>query len=260
MTQTPDPQRALPHYPIESVDRALRLLAMLGATREIRLSDARDALGVGQSTAHRLMAMLVYHGFAAQDPLSRAYRAGPALVEIGLSAVRQLDLRSVARPVMQTLAAETGETIHVGLLEQDRIRYLDTVESSHALRVGGRVGRLSPAHATSMGKAILARLDDRQVLALYPGRTLERVTDRTTARRADLLAELQEVRRTGYAVNLGESEEGVTSVGAAIMHPGGGPVGGLSIAAPLSRMTRQKREIHAALLVEGCAKITVALG
>src|ERR1035438_10045069 len=99
-----------PQYPVESVDRALRLLLMFREHQEIRLSSVRDELQVGQSTAHRLMAMLVYHGFATQDPATRVYRAGPALFEIGLSVVNKLDIRAAARPVLESLAAATGET------------------------------------------------------------------------------------------------------------------------------------------------------
>jgi DNA-binding IclR family transcriptional regulator len=80
--------QAAPAYPIASVDNALRLLMLFRDTPRVRLSEASEHLGVAHSTAHRLMAMLAYHGFVRQEPGSRAYLAGPALVEIGLAAVR----------------------------------------------------------------------------------------------------------------------------------------------------------------------------
>ena len=131
-----------PAYPIASVDNALRLLMLFRAEPRVRLSDASEHLGVAHSTAHRLMAMLAYHGFVRQEPDSRAYVAGPALVEIGLAAVRQLDIRRHARPVLESLASSLGETVHLAVLEGGNVRYLDAVESSRALRVGGadRVG------------------------------------------------------------------------------------------------------------------------
>lgn len=248
-----------PQYPLESVDRALRLLLMFRERPQIRISDARDELNVGQSTAHRLMAMLVYHGFAAQDPATRAYRAGPALLEIGLSVVSNLDIRSVAHPVLEELAAVTGETVHLGVLEGNEVRFIDAVESELALRVSGRVGKRLPAHATSLGKAMLAALTDEQLRALYPSESLPVVTAQTMSRRSDLLAELDRTRARGYACNSGESEQGVGSTGVAIMHPVRGALGAITIAAPLTRLDPGKTERHAALLLEASRDITARL-
>ncbi len=254
------PVRPAPQYPIESVDRALRLLRMFSATRELRLSDARDALGVGQSTAHRLMAMLVHHGFVDQDPASRVYRAGPALVEIGLSVVNQMDLRAVARPVLQWLAENTGETVHLGSLEGSQVRFLDVIESDRALRVSGRVGRTLPAHATSLGKAMLAQLPDDQIAQRYPDEVLGQVTTKTMTSRSTLLAEIERIRRRGYALNAGESEDGVSSIGCAVARPDGPLLGGLSVAAPTGRMTKAQRDEHAVALVEACRRLAEKLG
>lgn len=258
--QTSPSGRQTPQYPLESVDRAFRLLLMFGEHQEIRLSQVRDELKVGQSTAHRLMAMLVYHGFAAQDPVTRVYRAGPALYEIGLSVVSNMDIRSVARPALEKLAAVTGETVHLGVLEGTEVRFVDAVESELALRVSARVGKQVPAHATSLGKAMLAALADEQVRMLYPSESLPVVTAQTMSRRSDLLAELDRTRARGYACNAGESEQGVGSTGVAIMHPGRGPVGAITIAAPLIRLDQDKTERHAALLLEASREITAQLG
>src|SRR5262249_34046076 len=84
----------------------------------VRLSDASEHLGVAHSTAHRLLAMLTYHGFVRQEQDSRAYGARPALVEIGLAAVRQLDIRLLARPVLEDLAATFAETAHLPTLDR----------------------------------------------------------------------------------------------------------------------------------------------
>ncbi len=93
--------RAEPTYPIASVGNALRLLLLFRERKAIRLSDASDYLGVANSTAHRLLAMLVHREFVEQEPGQRTYIAGPALVEIGLAAVRGMDLRTSARPVLE---------------------------------------------------------------------------------------------------------------------------------------------------------------
>jgi len=226
-----------PQYPIESVDNALRLLLMFRDRGEIRLSEAREALGVAQSTAHRLMAMLAYHDFVRQDPVSRAYRAGPALIDVGLSVVRGMDIRAVARPYLESLMARVGETVHLATLEGPGVRFLDAVESEHALRVAGRTGRVLPAHATSVGKAMLALLPDEELDRIYPADPLAAQTSRTITTKAALRAELARVRKRGHAANAGESEDGVSSVGVAILNPGGRPIAAVSVAAPVSRMS-----------------------
>ncbi|UNM13011.1 IclR family transcriptional regulator [Streptomyces formicae] len=217
-----------------------------------------------QSTAHRLMAMLVYHGFVEQDPSSRLYRAGSALVGIGLAAVQRMDVRAVARPLLQSLAAETGATVHLGVSEGTQVRFVDGVESELALRVSNRTGRVLPAHTTSLGKAMLARLPREQVRALYPTEALTHVTAATTTRRSELIAKLERVRTCGYALNAGESEDGVGSVGVgsvgvAVVRPSGALAGGLSIGAPLSRISDEKRERYLRPLTEAGGKLAALL-
>jgi IclR family acetate operon transcriptional repressor len=248
-----------PQYPIESVDNALRLLLMFRDRGEIRLSEAREALGVAQSTAHRLMAMLAYHDFVRQDPVSRAYRAGPALIDVGLSVVRAMDIRAIARPFLEELMRQVGETVHLATLEGAGARFLDAVESEHALRVAGRTGRVLPAHATSVGKAMLAALPDEEIDRLYPDDPLPAQTDRTITTREELKAELQRVRRRGYASNAGESEDGVSSIGVAVLNSSGRPVAAVSVAAPLSRMPTSMARQVAEPLTETARRISAQL-
>src|SRR6202007_2070573 len=137
-----------PAYPIASVNNALLLLLLFREQPRVRLTDACKYLGVAHSTAHRLLAMLAHHGFVQQEPVTRAYVAGPALVEVGLAVVGSLNVREQARAVMEELAAETGETVHLGALEGNQVRYVDGLESERALRVVARTGTLAPAHCT----------------------------------------------------------------------------------------------------------------
>jgi IclR family transcriptional regulator, acetate operon repressor len=160
----------------------------------VRLSEASEHLGVAHSTAHRLLAMLAYHGFVRQERDSRAYVAGPALVEIGLAAIRQMDIRLHARPVLEDLAASFAETAHLAVLEGASVRYLDAVESSRALRVAARTGATLPANCTASGKAMLAVLPEAEVAAMFTEDKLPALTNRSVTSLADLLAELRDAR------------------------------------------------------------------
>jgi DNA-binding IclR family transcriptional regulator len=226
-----------PSYPIESVDNALKLLHMLRKRSHLRVSEASGSIGVARSTAHRLLAMLQHHGFARQDPFSRAYVAGPALLEFGLASLRDRDIRTQARPFLETLSRETGETVHLVALQGREVLFLDCVESARTVRVGDRTGLLLPAHCTSAGKALLAALPPDRFRTLYPEERLGGLTRRSIRTRARLERELSLIRRRGYATNFGETEEDIGSVGVVIQDRRRLPRAALSVAAPTSRLT-----------------------
>lgn len=226
-----------PKYPIESVDNVLRLLIMLAEQGQLRVSEASADLGIAVSTAHRLLAMLAHHGFVVQDQDTKAYKAGNVLLRIGLSAVHGLDIRTLLRPFVEGLRDETGETVHAAVLQGDQVMYIDCAESAMALRVASRVGTLTWAHCTSLGKAWLACESDDFLRGLYPSPKLPALTPGSITSRAALMTELAEVRRSGYAHNEGESEIGVGSVSCAVCDRQGKPVAAISVAVPLARMT-----------------------
>ncbi|MEU6134674.1 IclR family transcriptional regulator [Nocardioides sp. NPDC047086] len=248
---------ASPQYPIESVDNALRLLWLLSERRSLRLTEASQYLGVASSTAHRLLAMLQYRGFVRQNPSSKAYESGPSLDRIAFALLRRLDIRDLARPVLEKLNETTGETVHLGTLEGSTVRYLDSLESSRAVRVASRSGGAMPAHCTSTGKAMIATLDDAQVSGLYPDEALPQQTPKSVATRTALLSELSEVRARGYAIGDEESEEGVWSVAVAVA---GAPVPtAINISVPISRMNAKRRKELAALAKSAAADLEAEL-
>src|SRR3954468_20829433 len=163
-----DPSPA-PEVPVTtSVDNALRLLQLVGERQALRVAEAADLLGVARSTAHRLLSALRRRGFVTQDRPNGAYRPGPALYEIGLAAVSRIDIRRVARPVLEQLREETQETASLAVLEGTTVRFLDCAESGRSVRVGNRTGVVRPAHASAVGKAILAGLSDEELDRRYP--------------------------------------------------------------------------------------------
>ncbi|MGH2840373.1 MAG: IclR family transcriptional regulator [Solirubrobacteraceae bacterium] len=235
-------QNTQPTYPISSVDNALRLLLMFRNQPLIRVTDAGDALGVGRSTAHRLLATLQHHGFVDQDPDTRAYRAGPALAEIGLAIVRADGLREHMRPYMERLRDELNETIQLVVLQSAQCLFIETVESHRPLRTASRVGITVPAHCLSGGKALLAELSLGRLHELYPAPELPAATEFSIKTRDALEADLEEVRRRGYATNFGESEEEIGSIGVAVHDAEGRPRAGIAVSGPLSRVNESRRE------------------
>lgn len=227
--------RAAPRYPIESVDNALRLLAMFTSEERIRVKEAAERLDVAMGTAHRLLAMLLYHGFVVQEPATKAYVPGPLLLKVGVVASQRADLRSRARPMLERLHTVVPETVHIAVLHDAEVFFLDGIESPKALRVVSRAGSSYPAHCTSVGKALLAGLDDSRVRELFPTEQLVQVTENSIQSRQQLLHELALVRARGYATNVGELEDDIASVAVPVRAPAGHVVAAIGIGAPVSR-------------------------
>lgn len=231
-----------PKYPIESVDNALKLLLEFKERESVGVSEAGEHLGVAPSTAHRLLSMLQYRGFAIQNEASRIYRPGPALIEIGLKAVRDMSLLRQARPAIERLSERLGETVHLLVREGADVRFVDGVESPRALRVTSRIGMLLPAHCTAGGKALLAALAPEAMRKLYPTSTLRGLTSRSIRRRADLERELVAIRERGYATNVGESEDDVTAVGVTVRDHRGRQRAAIAVALPTVRASSERLE------------------
>ncbi|ALV45255.1 IclR family transcriptional regulator [Arthrobacter alpinus] len=224
-----------PMYPIEAVDNALLLLQLLRDGGKLRLKDAAAELGVAPSTAHRLLAMLVYRGFAVQDEHKNyvpgvAIGVGPA----GLGWTRQL--RQLAQPHMELLSSQLNETVNLMVRVGTKVRFLSTAEGSNALRVGDRQGSVMPAHKASGGKAILAELDPGMVHKLFSSSSAEIGGDHINE--ADFPAftrELEAIRRNGFAANFEGTEEGISALGMALHNGAGDVIGAISVATPIAR-------------------------
>lgn len=234
MQNTPIGRR--PPYAVESVDTALRLLQLLRDTGGMRLTDAAAEVGVSRSTAHRLLAMLVYRGFAVQDE-AKQYWPGPSLGAgpAGIPWARQL--RELAAPVLEALVQRTGETANLMLRVGANVRFITTIESAEVLRVTDRRGVVLPARSASGGKALLATLDPAAIERLYRSSAAEVSGDvLDDAAFAALIAELEQVRRAGFATNVEETEGGVGAVGVALRDAEGQAVAAISIATPVARL------------------------
>jgi DNA-binding IclR family transcriptional regulator len=222
-----------PTYPLNSVDRALSLIFLLGERKALRVQDVARDLGVAASTAHRLLAMLVHHGFAVAD-LQHVYRPGPALEIVHTDLHSPRDLFGRVEGHLQALAAATGETVHLVVLEGTGTRFIGAVEATRPTRVFTRLGKVLPAHLTAGGKALLAKLTREEISELYP-QGLRLRSEAAGPKFAELLRELALTRRRGYGMNVEGTEHGVSAVGAAIVHRSGRGIAAISVAAPSER-------------------------
>ncbi|GAA2123112.1 IclR family transcriptional regulator [Actinomadura napierensis] len=232
------PLKAPPPYAIRSVDNALRIATMLQLEGPLTVGEVARRLGVASSTAHRLLAMLVYRDFAVRDA-DRAYRVGPVLELAAHSQSAAARLRAAALPHLHRLVELLGESANLTVRTGDTVRFIASVESRQALRVGSREGMVFPAHRTTAGLLLLAELPPDRLAALYTAGRYDQYPDD----RPDLDAlrtELARVRRNGFVVNQGRSERGVVAIGVPVRAPDGEVAAGLSVSMPSARYEKER--------------------
>jgi IclR family acetate operon transcriptional repressor len=236
-----------PPYAIASVDSALHLAQLLQQEGSLSVSEAAELVGVARSTAHRLLAMLVYRDLAEQGQ-DRRYRPGPVLGPRPIAPA--LALRRTALPHLQALVAQVDETASLQVRAGTDVRFVESVECSRALRVGDRSGKVLPAHKVAGGKALLALLPTNELAELYAG------TDTDLGR---LRKQLALVRRQGWAVNDQETEDDVSAVGVVVCNHDR-PVGALSLAVPSARFRRTEPSYYLEPLLTSATAIGEDLG
>lgn len=185
--------------------------AVVGA----RFADVVAQTGLPKATVHRILHQLVDLDFLVRDPSDR-FAAGPAMLGLAGRTLNSLDVATVAHPVAVDLAREVDCTIHVGAESGEEVVYLVRQDASKPYRMRSRVGSSMAMHSSGMGKAILATWPRERVIEYahstgLPSRTVHTITDLDS-----LLAELDEISRTGYALDLGENEGGTVCVAVGI--------------------------------------------
>lgn len=219
---------------VQSVERTFELLELMAdAGGEVALSDLAEASSLPLPTIHRIMRTLVRSGYARQQP-SRRYALGPSLIKLGETASRTLG--SWARPYLAELTEATGETSNMAVLDGAQIVYVSQVPSQHSMRMFTEVGRRVDAHATAVGKAVMATMAPDAVTQILGRSTMAPQTERTITSIDRMHAELERIRGLGYALDDGEQEVGVRCYAVAIPDAPAGAA--ISISGPEARMTR----------------------
>jgi IclR family KDG regulon transcriptional repressor len=259
MADEAPPRRA--HSTLSSVRNAARLLKEFGhGDREMGVTELSRRLGIGKSTAHRLLSTLADEKLLEQDAQTGAYRLGLAMYELGASVTSHMDLHEASSPVVDQLRNATRETVQVAVLDGREVVYVERRESPQTLRLFGRVGHRNEAHCTSTGKLLLAYLSDAELQATLRGWKLTRKTPYTITDPRALLTNLEVIRRQGWAENVSESELGVASISAPIRNSLGEVIAAVSVAGPVQRLGNDSLRRFARPVVEAGMAISRRLG
>lgn len=223
---------------VQSVDRAFALLDALSRRGgRASLGELAADTGLAAATAHRLCATLAESGHLRRDA-RRDYLLGPRLQRIGDAAQRATI--SWAEPVLAAVVAGTGETANMAVREADGVVYLAQVPSPHSMRMFTEVGRRVEVHCTAVGKALVADDDDDAIRAMLGRAGMRRYTHATITDPEHLLDQIRRIRRSGYATDESEQEEGVRCVAIAV---GSGEAAfAISASGPEARFTEDRRD------------------
>lgn len=200
-----------PAYALGSVDKTLRVIHMLRDGNPIRVSTVAKSLGIGVSTAHRIMSMLVFHGFAVQDS-QRSYLPGPALGAPVLMAKDVDQLRKVAAPIIEDLSQTVGETVNLTLRVGPHARVLLAVGTNGRAELD-RTGAVLPAYTTAAGRVSLTGVSREQLEHLFTGPAAQRASTVLDPEAfEDLVRELNRTKARGYALSRERAVKGVGAV------------------------------------------------
>jgi len=240
---------------VQTVGRAIDLLeALVAAGGSASLSELAKAAAIPLPTIHRLMATLMDRGYVRRLP-SRRYSLGPRLIRVG--EVAGIQLGSTARPYLERVAAEVGESVNLAMMDRDKAVYIAQASPANTMRMFTEVGRRVFCHSTGVGKMLLAQLPDVTVKEILDRAGMPAATSKTVITVNDLLRDLGEIRQRGYSVDDGEQEIGVRCFSVTI--PDAPVPSALSVSGPDSRVTFERIEHVIPILHEAARLISMEL-
>ncbi len=245
---------------IQSLERALDVLAHVGEAGGQTLSEIAEALGIPPATTYRILSTFAARGHLEMDAASQTWHVGPAAFRTGNAFLRRTGMVERARPLMRALMAETGETANLGVESGAQVLFLSQVETHEAIRAFFPPGTLSPMYASGIGKALLAAMEPREIERYIARTRLVRFTDKTICDKDALRAELGRIRAQGHAFDDEEKSPGMRCVAAPVFNAFGEVVAGISVSGPTARLDLEAIARVCTLVRRRAAELSHALG
>lgn len=244
----------------QALSRGLAVLEALAATDAgATLTTLAAELRIPAPTAHRLLATLEAAGFVRAGPKGE-WQVGVRAFRTGAAFLAHRDLVVEAYSHLRELMVRGGETANLAVMESGEAVFVEQVQCRELMRMSVKLGARAPLHASGVGKAMLAALDDRDLAAVVGKRDLRSFTPRTLTSLADLAADLKAARARGYAIDDEEHAGGLRCVASAVQDEHGQPWAAVSLAGPVTRMTPERIAALGTLVRETARDLTLALG
>ncbi len=203
------------------------------------MSRIAEQLGMPKSTVHRLLTTLEKKRFVQRDAATGAYRLGIRLLQMAYLTLERNDLRRLAAPFLCRLSEQYQETVHLSILDESDVVFLDVIESPQRVKLAAAVGQRLPAFATASGKAMLAYMPTETVRRIL-ARGMPQYTQRTLCSPEEFFEDLRRVRGRGFAIDEQEFESGISAVAAPIFDLSDRPIASVAVAGPAYRLTRER--------------------
>ncbi len=242
------------------MERGLKALVYLSAQRSMGVTELAQKLDVNKSTAYRILSALKEHNMVQQCPDNLKYKLGPAVLKMSEQLYKNLNIISIAKPLMQELSDKTGESAHLCILSNDSAVVVEQIMTNTRLAVNAKIGNSEPLHASSVGKCLLAFCDDETQNRILDRLVLEQFTPKTIVDKSKLKQELETIKRIGLAFDDGEISLEIRCVATPIFDHREKVVYSLGISGPSSRMDAQKVESVSQRLLETAKQISQNLG
>ena len=239
-----------------TVGKALDVLDMVAAAgHPVRFSELLAQGPYPKATLYRFLQTLTHQGMLSYDPDRQTYALGVRLVRLAHAAWTQSSLAPLARPYLDELSAETGETIHLAQIDLGQVLYVDKRNAARPVEMFAQAGKVGPAYCTGVGKAMLAHLPPDALDAALARQSFHRFTPQTLDTPEALKTELQAIRTRGHAFDREEHEPGIICIAVPILTRAGRVIGALSVTSTTARTTLDALEAGAPKLKETAARI-----
>lgn len=245
-----------PEVPNRTLGRGLAMLELLGNHPEgLALFELAERLNLPRSTAFNLARTLTDLDYAWFNAENNRYSLGLRMFEVGSAAINRIDIMSVIRSCMTEIYQQINETMHLAILCDRDVLYIDKIESTRSVHMSSHVGSRKPLYCTALGKAILAGMADQQVRTLYRKTPLAAITEHTITSMPELLRQLSIIRDRGYATERDENDRGVCCAAVFLRDEEGQPKYAISVSAPSFRAGEEDVERYGRMLIDAKAKI-----
>ena len=245
---------------VQSVDRAVSVLEILAREGSAGVSEVAAEIGVHKSTAFRLLAALEERDLVEQNSERGKYQLGFGVLRLASAIPGHLDMVRQARPVVDDRAQRFDETINLAVIREHYSVHVQQALGSAAVASQNWVGQLTPLHATSSGKILLAHLDEEELEGVLAAAGLKAYTEHTITSRTTLMAQLAEARTTGFATAFEELETGLNAAAVPVRDHTGAVIGAVSVSGPAYRFDKARIEEIADDLKDGGSRISQRMG
>jgi DNA-binding IclR family transcriptional regulator len=224
------------------------------------LGNLSQAAELPKSTTHRLLQTLIQHKLVSQDEKTGEYLPGLKLFELAYRVLNRMELRAQALPVLERLNRETNLTVHLAILDDGEVVYIEKREADRPIRMYSAVGKRAPAHCTGLGKVLLAHLPEEELRQIVEKKGLRRYTGNTIVTWDALVDHLATVRARGYALDNGEHEEMIHCVAAPVRDHRGQVVAAISLTGAINHMSLEYAERLSGLVLRRAEEVSRRIG